>query len=166
MIERCYHELIRFDTFLDRYNYLKIGGQVGEATFGFDRWINQTLYKSRKWRLARDQVIIRDNGCDLGVEGYDIYDQIVVHHMNPISLEDIEEEKEWVFDPEYLICVSKRTHNAIHFGDDSLLPKLPIVRTKNDTCPWKQGGQSNVEELPQYVQVKLPEGRTGNRRRS
>ena len=109
MIERCYHELIRFDTFLDRYNYLKIGGQVGEATFGFDRWINQTLYKSRKWRLARDQVIIRDNGCDLGIEGYDIYDQIVVHHMNPISLEDIEEEKE----DKLIINITNKIQNNI-----------------------------------------------------
>lgn len=137
MIERCYSELRKFETFLDRYNYLKIGGEIGEATFGFDRWINQALYKSHKWRRTRDIVIIRDNGCDLGIEGYDLIDQIVVHHMNPITLEDIEEEKEWVFDPEFLICCSKRTHNAIHFGDERLLPRDPIERKPYDTCPWR-----------------------------
>ena len=137
MIERCYSELKHINSFLDRYNYLKIGGQVGAETFGFDRWINQTMYKSRRWRQARDQVIIRDNGCDLGIEGYNIYDHIVVHHMNPITLEDIEEERDWIYDPEFLICVSKPTHNAIHFGDASLLPKDPIERKPGDTCLWK-----------------------------
>lgn len=137
MIERSYHELIQFDTFIDRYNYLKIGGLVGEETFGFERFINQQLYKSRKWRKSRDEVIIRDDGCDLGIPGYDIYDMIIVHHMIPLSIEDIEEERDWIYDPEYLICVSKRTHNAIHFGDDRMLPKGPIERRPHDTCPWK-----------------------------
>ena len=137
MIERSYHELIQFDTFIDRYNYLKIGGLVGEETFGFERFINQQLYKSRKWRKSRDEVIIRDDGCDLGVPGYEIYDMIIVHHMIPLSIDDIEEERDWIYDPEYLICVSKRTHNAIHFGDDRMLPKGPIERRPHDTCPWK-----------------------------
>ena len=137
MIEKSYHELIQYNTFVDRYNYLKIGGRVGEETFGFDRYINQMLYRSRRWRRSRDEVIIRDNGCDLGIEGYDIIDQIIVHHINPITLEDIEEERDWIYDPEYLICCSKRTHNAIHFGDERLLPALPIERKKYDTCPWR-----------------------------
>lgn len=140
MITKSYGELNQFTTFLDRYNYLKIGGVIGSETFGLDRYVNQMLYKSRKWRSVRNQVIIRDEGCDLGLEGYDIIDQIVVHHMNPITLEDIEEERDYVFDPYFLICCSKRTHNAIHFGDESLLPKDPIIRRPNDTCPWKQGG--------------------------
>lgn len=137
MTERSYHELRQYETFLDRYHYLKLTGQVGVETFGIDRYLNQVLYRSRKWRRARDEVIIRDNGCDLGMDGYDLYDQIVVHHMNPITLEDIENEEEWIFDPEYLICCSKRTHNAIHYGDESLLPRLPVERRPFDTCPWK-----------------------------
>lgn len=137
MNEKSYHELLRYDTLLDRFNYLKLPGQVGVETFGYDRYLNQVLYRSRKWRRARDEAIVRDNGCDLGVDGYDINDMIVVHHMNPITLEDIENEEEWIFDPEYLICCSKRTHNAIHYGDESLLPRLPVERRPFDTCPWK-----------------------------
>lgn len=134
---RSYRELICYSTFIDRYNYLKLTGQVGEETFGLDRYINQALYKSNRWRETRNKVIIRDNGCDLGVEGYDIYDKIIVHHMNPILLEDIEEENDDIFDLNYLIATSFRTHNAIHYGDEKLLPVLPKERTKNDTCPWK-----------------------------
>lgn len=137
MTERSYHELIQYNTFLDRYNYLKLAGRVGEITFGYDRYLNQVLYRSRKWRRARDEVIIRDDGCDLGIDGFEINDLIIVHHINPITLEDIEEEHEWIFDPEYLICCSKRTHNAIHYGDESLLPRLPVERRPYDTCPWK-----------------------------
>lgn len=137
MTERSYHELRQYETFLDRYHYLKLTGQVGAETFGVDRYLNQVLYRSRKWRRARDEAIVRDNGCDLGVDGYDINDMIVVHHMNPITLEDIENEEEWIFDPEYLICCSKRTHNAIHYGDESLLLRLPVERRPFDTCPWK-----------------------------
>ena len=137
MFERSYHELKQYDTFLDRYNYLKLSGRVGEETFGFERYLNQILYRSRKWRRARDEVIIRDNGCDLGVDGYDIIDKIIVHHMNPISVDDIENDSDYIYDPEYLICVSKRTHDAIHYGDQSLLPAVPIERRRNDTCPWK-----------------------------
>lgn len=134
---RSYTELKRYETFLDRYDYLKLKGQVGIETFGYDRYINQILYKSSKWRKTRDKVIIRDNGCDLGVPGYDIFDKIIIHHMNPITLEDVEEEREYIFDPEFLICTSFMTHNAIHYGDESLLPKEPVIRMPGDTCLWK-----------------------------
>ena len=133
---RCYSELIRLPTFEERYEYLKLSGVVGESTFGFDRYINQVFYRSAKWRKARDQVIIRDAGCDLAMLGYEILDRIIVHHMNPISLSDIEEEADWIFDPEYLICVSHRTHEAIHFGDANLLPKLYAPRQPGDTTLW------------------------------
>lgn len=135
-----YQELTSYSSFIDRYKYLKLAGQVGSETFGIDRYINQALYKSNRWRETRNKVIIRDNGCDLGVEGYDIYDRIIVHHMNPILLEDIEEDNDDIFDLNYLISTSFKTHNAIHYGDEKLLPVLPKERTRNDTCPWKQGG--------------------------
>lgn len=134
---RTYSELKNFKTFIDRYRYLKLHGIVGEGTFGTDRYINQMLYRSYKWRKVRNQIIMRDNGCDLGVEGYDIYDKIIIHHMNPLTLEDIEEEKDYIFDPEFLISTSFRTHNAIHYGDESLLPTELVERRPNDTCPWK-----------------------------
>lgn len=137
---RTYSELITYESFIDRYNYLKLVGQVGVETFGFDRYINQMLYKSKRWLDTRRKVIIRDQGCDLGVDGYEIGDRIIIHHMNPITLEDIEEERSEVFDPEFLISTSFRTHNAIHYGDESLLPQLPVDRSKNDMCPWKNGG--------------------------
>lgn len=141
---RIYSELILLPTFEERYYYLKIGGRVGEETFGFDRYLNQLLYKSDEWRSVRDRVIIRDTGSnkycqDLGMEyGRDIHSRILVHHMNPITKEDILNHSEFVFNPEYLISTTKRTHDAIHYGDDSLLYKDPIVRSPNDTCPWKQ----------------------------
>lgn len=122
---------------MERYQYLKIHGKVGEETFGLDRYINQSLYKSQRWKNIRSQVIIRDNGCDLGVDGHEIDRYIVVHHMNPITLEDIEEERDVVFDPEYLICCTSRTHQAIHFGDEGLLPKDYVERKPNDTCLWR-----------------------------
>ena len=134
---KTYSELILLRTFIERYNYLKLTGQVGVGTFGYDRYLNQILYNSKKWRRLRDDIIIRDHGCDLGVEGYDIYGRIYVHHMNPISLEDIEMRNPIIFDPSLLICTSLRTHNAMHYGDDSLLPELPIKRERFDTCPWK-----------------------------
>lgn len=143
---RRYSELITYNTFVDRYNYLKLSGQVGVETFGFERYINQALYRSKRWLDTRRKVIIRDQGCDLGIDGYEIGDRIIVHHMNPITLEDIEEERECVFDPEFLISCSFMTHNAIHYGDESLLPKLPVERSLNDTCPWKTGGR-NEERL-------------------
>ena len=134
---RSYRELRRLRTFEERYFYLQLKGIVGESTFGFDRYLNQILYTSDRWLRTRDDIIIRDNGCDLGIEGYEIQGRILVHHMNPITIEDVEEERDIVFDPEFLICTALRTHNAIHYGDVSLLPKLPIERRRNDTCPWK-----------------------------
>ena len=134
---RCYSDLKRIDSFKERYLYLKLHGKVGEETFGIDRWVNQGLYKSQKWRKTRREIIIRDNGCDLGIDGFELDDYIMVHHMNPITLEDIEEERDIIFDPENLICCSSRTHKAIHFGDESLLPKEPILRTPGDTCLWR-----------------------------
>ena len=134
---RRYSELIRFDSFLDRYNYLQLKGQVGLDTFGLDRYLNQTLYRSSRWRRTRDKVILRDNGCDLGYEGFDIFDKIIVHHMNPLSIEDIEDDVDEIYDPEFLICCSFSTHNAIHYGDERLLPQLPVDRRPGDTCPWR-----------------------------
>lgn len=134
---RTYSELRHIRTFEGRYHYLRLAGIVGKSTFGFDRYINQLFYKSKRWRRTRDGIIIRDNGCDLGAEGYEINDRIIIHHMNPITEEDIELDREIIYDPEFLISTSSNTHTAIHFSDESLLPKLPIVRTKNDTCPWR-----------------------------
>ena len=139
MIIKAYSELIKLPTFEERFQYLRLNGSVGQETYGFDRYFNQNFYqRSPKWRSIRDYVIIRDCGCDLGVEGYDIRGRIIVHHMNPITFEDIERESEFLLDPEYLICTTHNTHNAIHYGDESLLPRLPIERTPNDTCPWRR----------------------------
>lgn len=136
---RTYSELIKLPTFEERYRYLRLNGRVGADTFGFDRYINQVLYqRDPRWKSARDKVIIRDNGCDLGIDGREIYGRIFVHHMNPITIEDIENESEFLFNPEYLITTMHSTHNAIHYGDESLLILAPIERTKNDTCPWKR----------------------------
>lgn len=134
---RTYSELITFQTFKERFNYLKLDGLVGESTFGFDRYLNQIFYRSQRWKEIRDFVIIRDNGCDLGVEDHEIHSRIVIHHMNPITIEDIRKESEFLLDPEFLICTIHNTHNAIHYGDENLLIKAPIERSKNDTCPWK-----------------------------
>lgn len=135
---RSYSELVSFKTFKERFEYLRLRGVVGQSTFGFDRYLNQTLYKSYYWKKVRQEVIIRDNGCDLGIEDFVIFDKIMIHHMNPITIEQVEKGDPSIFNPEFLICVSVRTHNAIHFGDETLLPKDPIVRFKNDTCPWKK----------------------------
>lgn len=135
---RCYSELIQFRTFEERYQYLRLQGAVGVDTFGFDRYLNQKFYRSPEWKQVRRDVIIRDEGRDLGVEGYELQNGIYVHHMNPISPNDLIHAENWIFDPEYLICVSFDTHQAIHYGDASLLPKLPVERTMNDTCPWLQ----------------------------
>lgn len=137
MIVKSYSELIALPTFIKRYRYLKLGGRVGEETFGFDRWLNQKLYKDPEWLRTRDKVIIRDNGCDLGMEGHEIYGKILVHHINPITKEDILRRDPCLFDPENLICTIKNTHDAIHYGDESLLIIAPTIRTRNDTCPWK-----------------------------
>lgn len=138
MIIRTYSELIALPTFEERYRYLRLDGRVGQETFGFDRWLNQKFYKDPEWLRVRDLVIIRDNGCDLGIEGREIHGRILIHHMNPITTEDIVKRSRYLLDPEYLICTVKRTHDAIHYGDENLLTLNPIVRTKNDTCPWKQ----------------------------
>jgi hypothetical protein len=135
---RTYSELITIPTFEERYEYLRLGGKVGEETFGFDRYLNQIFYKSEDWLKVRDYVILRDNGCDLGVPGREIPGRILVHHMNPITQEDILRRSEYLLNPEYLISTVKRTHDAIHYGDDSLLLKDPVERTKNDTCPWRR----------------------------
>lgn len=134
---RTYSELIKLPTFEERYAYLRLGGRVGEATFGFDRYLNQMFYKSDEWLSIRDKVIVRDNGCDLGIEGREIESSIFIHHMNPISKKDILERSDFLLNPEYLICTIKNTHDAIHYGDENLLIKDPIKRRKNDTCPWR-----------------------------
>ena len=135
---KTYSELITIPTFEERYNYLRLGGRVGAETFGFDRWLNQVFYKTNEWLSLRDKVIIRDLGCDLGIEGREIYGRILVHHMNPITKRDILERSPIALDPEYLITTSKLTHDAIHYGDENLLMKDPIIRKPNDTCPWRE----------------------------
>ena len=134
---RIYSELITLPTFIDRYRYLKLGGKVGEDTFGFDRYLKQVFYQSKEWRSIRDYVITRDNGCDLGMVGHEIYGRILIHHMNPITADDILKRSDLLLNPEYLICTIKNTHDAIHYSDESLLITDPIERSKNDTCPWK-----------------------------
>lgn len=135
---RTYTELLALPTIKERYEYLKLGGSVGEVTFGGDRIFNQKFYSSKKWRDIRRHIIIRDNGCDLGIEGYELNDKIMIHHMNPVTIEDIKNERwEYLTDPEYLISCSYLTHQAIHFGDQTLLPKIPIERQPYDTCPWR-----------------------------
>lgn len=136
---RTYSELIQLPTFEERYRYLRLRGVVGEETFGFDRLINQYFYqRSREWKAIRREVMLRDNGCDLGIEGRAIMGKIFIHHMNPISLRDIELRSDILLDPEYLICMSFETHNAVHYGDEHLLMKDPVERRPNDTCPWKR----------------------------
>lgn len=134
---RTYSELVKMDSFEERFEYLKLNGEVGKETFGFDRYLNQAFYKSPEWRAVRDKVIIRDCGCDLAMTGYEIRGKILIHHMNPITKEDILRRSELLLNPEYLICTIKSTHDAIHYGDENLLMKAPIERTKNDTCPWR-----------------------------
>ena len=140
---KTYSELITLPTFIERYRYLRLGGLVGEETFGFDRYINQIFYKSKEWLAIRDHVILRDTGIndycqDLGAAGHDICGRILIHHMNPITKEDIIRRTRYLLDPEYLICTTKNTHDAIHYGDESLLITAPIERTKNDTCLWRR----------------------------
>ena len=137
MIIRTYSELIALPTFEERYRYLRLGGRVGEETFGFDRYLNQTFYRSDEWKALRDEIIVRDNGCDLGVDGREIYGRILIHHMNPITIDDIVKRSRYLLDPEYLITTVKNTHDASHYGDESLLVTIPRERTRNDTCPWR-----------------------------
>lgn len=135
---KTYSELVALPTFEERFEYLRLDGSVGEQTFGFDRYINQLFYQSYEWKKVRDFVIIRDNGCDLGVDGYEIRGKILIHHMNPITVNDIQTRSEFLLNPDYLISTTHITHNAIHYGDERLLPKGPIERTKYDTCPWRR----------------------------
>ncbi len=138
MIIRTYSELRKLETFEDRFHYLELRGRVGKETFGFDRIFNQMFYRSKEWRNFRDEIIARDLGCDLGIEGREIYGKIIIHHLNPITLDDIQTSSEYLMNPEFVITTSFSTHNAIHYGDESLLIKDPIRRSKNDTCPWKR----------------------------
>lgn len=138
MIIRTYSELIKLPTFEERFRYLKLDGKVGETTFGFQRFVNQQLYHSSDWMAFRDEVIIRDNGCDLGVTGHDIFGSVLIHHLNPITYEDIINRAPCIFDMDNVICTQLITHNAIHYGDESLIIQIPVQRSRNDTCPWKK----------------------------
>lgn len=135
---RTYSELIKLQTFEERFQYLQLNGRVGEETFGFDRYLNQKFYNDPEWLRIRDQVIIRDNGCDLAMPDREIKTRILVHHMNPIDKEDILRRSDFLLNPEYLICTIKATHDAIHYGDESKLIIMPPERRPNDTCPWRR----------------------------
>lgn len=135
---RTYSELIALPTFEERFEYLKLSGQVGKDTFGHDRYLNQVFYSSYEWRRLRDEIIIRDNGCDLGIPDRIIHGKIYIHHLNPLGKDDILSRSEYLRNPEFLICTSFETHNAIHYGDVNLLPRDPIERTQYDTCPWRR----------------------------
>lgn len=135
---RTYTELCSIPTFKERFEYLSLKGAVAADTFGFDRYLNQHFYQSKEWKRLRDQIIVRDLGCDLGMEGYEIHGKIIIHHMNPILQRDILDRSDFLLNPEYLICTTHLTHNAIHYGDDNLLSKPLVERTKNDTCPWRK----------------------------
>lgn len=137
MSRKTYSELIAIDDFLDRYEYLRIGGTVGESTFGSNRYLNQILYRSYDWKKFRREMIIRDNGCDLAHPDYEIGGIIILHHINTITIDDVKNRRRCVFDPENVVCVSHRTHEAIHYGDDTLLMKGPVVRRPGDTIPWR-----------------------------
>lgn len=132
---KSYSEMCSFSTFIERFNYLKLNGKVGVETFGFDRYLNQVLYCSQEWKRFRRQVIIRDNGCIFGLDGYDINGRLIVHHINPITLEQIEQRDPMIFSMENVVCVTHNVHEAIHYGDESLIPTDPIIRKPNDTCP-------------------------------
>lgn len=136
MTTRSYSELRRLQSFEDRYRYLRISGYVGEQTFGFDRYLNQRFYTSREWKQVRDYVLVRDNGCDLGIEGYEIYDRPIIHHMNPMTLQNVVDGDYSNLDPEFLITTTHNTHNAIHYGTESLLPSAPVTRRPGDTKLW------------------------------
>ena len=135
---RSYSEMLQYPSFMERFRYLMLNGQVGDMTFGGRRYLNQAFYSSPEWKRTRRRVIIRDNGCDLGVEGYEIHGPIYVHHLNPITMDDIEERSPKLFDMDNLICVSYLTHEAITYGSEDILPKDPVVRRPNDTCPWRK----------------------------
>jgi len=134
---RTYSELLELKTFKERFDYLKLGGRVGHETFGYDRYMNQVFYRSDRWKKVRNLVIVRDLGCDLGVDGYEIHGKILIHHMNPLTRSDIEIDGDYLLNPEFLICTTINTHNAIHYGDQKLYGRIPEERKRNDTCPWK-----------------------------
>lgn len=134
---RTYSELIKLPTFKERFEYLSLKGCVGKETFGWERYINQAFYRSKEWKDVRNFVIVRDCGCDLGIPGREIPDRILIHHMNPILPKDIVLSNDFILDPEYLICTTHNTHEAIHYGSEDLLISEPVERTPNDTCPWK-----------------------------
>ena len=135
---KTYSQLCKIKTFKERYHFLRLSGIVGKETFGFNRYLNQILYRSDEWKSCRRDIILRDDGCDLGCEGFNIHGRVLIHHIDPITINDILTRNSKVFDPENLICTSHNTHLAIHYGDESLLITEPIERTKNDTCPWKK----------------------------
>lgn len=137
MKTKRYSELAKLQTFEERFKYLKLAGSVGIATFGFDRYLNQALYHSQDWKSVRNKIILRDQGCDLGIPGREIYGRAIIHHLNPLTEEDILERNPDIFNPEYLITVSIDTHNAIHYSDESILQLAPVERTYYDTCPWR-----------------------------
>ena len=138
MTIKTYSDLVKMDSFEERFEYLKLGdGSVGKDTFGYDRYLNQLFYKTKEWKRLRDEIIIRDCGCDLGVEGFEIQGKIIIHHMNPITKDDILNRSDYLMNPEFLICTTHLTHEAIHYSDASILQTRPIERSKNDTCPWR-----------------------------
>lgn len=137
-MSKSYSKLMELSTFKERFNYLRLSNMVGQETFGYERYLNQVFYKSPEWRSLRNQITMRDNGCDLGIEGHEIFGHVYIHHINPITPKDIRERSGKLFDPENLICVSHKTHNAIHYGDDTIIDSDPIIRSVNDTCPWKK----------------------------
>lgn len=134
---KTYSELITLPTFEERFRYLKLDGVVGAQTFGYDRYLNQQFYNSQEWKSIKDHIILRDNGCDMGLEGYELHSRIYIHHMNPIQARDIIHRTDYLTNPEYLVCVSFATHNAIHYADETFLKLRPVERTKNDMCPWR-----------------------------
>lgn len=136
---KTYSELSKIPDFMGRFEYLSLKGIVAEETFGFDRYLNQKFYRSREWHQLRNKIIVRDNGCDLGIPGRDIFDHIIIHHMNPLRVDDVVNSTDFLLNPEYLICVSSLTHNAIHYGDKNLIMPIDIIERKpNDTCPWRK----------------------------
>lgn len=138
MSTKSYNELSKLSSFKDRYDYARLHGSVGTETFGYDRYLNQSFYRSAEWKKVRNQVILRDDGCDLGTPGVKIHGKIIIHHLNPLTLEDVENCSEKMLDPNNLVCVSQSTHNAIHYGDDEIVRSKELVERKpNDTCPWK-----------------------------
>ena len=164
MSVRTYTELISLPTFEERFRYLKLDGKIGEATFGFQRWVNQEFYHSSEWLSFRDDVIIRDNGCDLGIAGHEIFGPVLIHHINPITYEDIINRNPCVFDLENVICTQLKTHNAIHYGDESILILKPVQRSRNDTCPWRKKlkGVHFMSTMYEDVDMENPDGVSGD----